>query len=139
MMSSENAFNINYEEMGKRLKKVRGASSQTAFGQPLGYKYGYVKDCEHGKKPSLEYLVKVSDYYRVSLDWLIKGVDPIGAKKTETSNLAENSPDPDLHSMIRDLSTLMQYGDPDLRGWVKIQFRRTFSDYCVTAGKNVIK
>ena len=129
-MSSENDLEINYVEIGKRLREVRGARSQTAFGQPLGYKYGYVKDCEHGKKPSLEYLVKVSAYYKVSLDWLIRSIDPIGSIESDCRITVETGSDPDLNRMIRDLKILMQNDDPDLRGWTKIQFRRTFSNYC---------
>lgn len=132
MMSSENNLEIDYAEIGKRLRKVRGARSQTAFGQPLGYKYGYVKDCEHGKKPSLEYLVKVSAYYKVSLDWLIRSIAPIGFIGSGCQITAETGSDPDLNIMIRDLKILMQNGDSDLRGWTKIQFRRTFSPYCET-------
>ncbi len=44
-----NDAEIEYNNIGKRLREVRGKLSQTAFGKPLGYKYGYVKDCEHGK------------------------------------------------------------------------------------------
>ncbi len=57
--------------------KYVGNYRRQHFGKPLGYKYGYVKDCEHGKKPSLEYLFKVSNYYSVSLDWLIRGIESI--------------------------------------------------------------
>lgn len=122
---------LNYKEIGTRLREVRGLLSQTAFGEPLGYKYGYVKDCEHGKKPSLEYLFKVSTLYGVSLEWLIKGVAPIDAKIQKI----EATFDPDLKHMVDILKELMESGNQNLRGWTIIQFENTFKQYCAAYDK----
>lgn len=116
-----NDAEIEYNNIGKRLREVRGKLSQTAFGEPLGYKYGYVKDCEHGKKPSLEYLFKVSNYYSVSLDWLIKGIESIRSNESEA--------DLELEEMYDVLKILMQDSDPNLRGWAIVQFRKSFAEY----------
>lgn len=123
---------IDYNKVGERLRRVRGAVSQTAFGKPVGYKYGYVKDCEHGKKPSLEYLFKISSYYDVSLDWVIKGIEPIGSKNAiGSAQLTANGADPELEEMYAVLKQLMQNPDPNLRGWTIIQFKKAFGDYCI--------
>lgn len=122
---------LNYKEIGTRLRKVRGSLSQTAFGEPLGYKYGYVKDCEHGKKPSLEYLFKVSTFYNVSLEWLIKGIAPASSEKQKNETIS----DPDLKRMIDILKELMESGDQNLRGWTIIQFENTFKQYCTAYDK----
>lgn len=122
---------LNYKEIGTRLRKVRGSLSQTAFGEPLGYKYGYVKDCEHGKKPSLEYLFKVSTFYNVSLEWLIKGIAPASSEKQKNETIS----DPDLKRMIDILKELMESSDQNLRGWTIIQFENTFKQYCTAYDK----
>lgn len=119
----------NYTEIGLRLRETRGSLSQTAFGEPIGYKYGYVRDCEHGKKPSLEYLFKVANHYGVSLEWLLTGVSPIDAKTQKVEAVF----DPDLKMMIDVLKGMMESGDPDLRGWAKIQFKTAFKEQCATA------
>ncbi len=116
-----NDAEIEYTNIGKRLREVRGKLSQTAFGEPVGYKYSYVKDCEHGKKPSLEYLFKVSNYYSVSLDWLIKGIVSIRANGIGV--------DTELEEMYDVLKILMQNSDTNLRGWAIVQFRKAFVEY----------
>lgn len=116
-----NDAEIEYNNIGRRLRELRGKLSQTAFGEPLGYKYSYVKDCEHGKKPSLEYLFKVSNYYSASLDWLIKGIESIRAN--------ESGVDTELDEMYDVLKFLMQNFDPNLRGWAIVQFRKSFAEY----------
>lgn len=121
----------DYKKIGQRLKELRGSLSQSAFGKPLGYKYSYVKNVEHGTKPSLEYLIKVAEYYNASLDWLLRGVAQNNANCEEISpkqQKVEAVFDPDLKIMIDVLQNLMLDGDPDLRGWTKIQFKRAFGE-----------
>lgn len=123
MLNNNNKLEIDYEEIGKRLRKARGTLSQTAFGEPIGYRYGYVKDCEHGKKPSLEYLFKISNYYNISLDWLIKGVDSITAKINESNETVVNY---DLKYMTKILDTLLNHCSPEIHNWTSVQFELTF-------------
>ena len=125
---------LDYIAIGNRLKKLRGKLSQTSFGEPVGYKYSYVKACEHGKKPSLEYLFKVSQYYNVSFDWLLTGANDIEPMDTiknseQPKQKVEAITDPDFKEMCDILQMLMLAGDADLRGWTKIQFKNAFKDY----------
>ena len=125
-MDNFNQTEPNYKGIGLRLREVRGELSQTAFGEPLGYKYGYVRDCEHGKKPSLEYLFKVSNYYSVSLEWLLKGLVPIDDKKQKVEAMF----DPDLKRMVDILIELMENDNQNLRGWAIVQFETAFKQQC---------
>jgi hypothetical protein len=117
---------LNYTEIGARLKIIRGALSQAAFGEPIGYGYGYVKNCEHGKKPSLEYIHKIVEHYGASISWIIYGIEPIYSDNK--SNRKELPFDSDLAQMTLTLKRLIESDDPDIRGWTKIQFKRTFTD-----------
>lgn len=119
----------DYKEVGKRLRKLRDSLSRNVFADSLGgYSYAYIRDCENGKKPSIEYLLKVSNVYSVSLDWLIKGSTPIDIEAQKNEAVS----DPDLRDMIAILRNLMESDDPDLRGWTKVQFKTAFKEYCAT-------
>ncbi|MHC1762115.1 MAG: helix-turn-helix domain-containing protein [Negativicutes bacterium] len=124
-MDSSSHSEPDYNAIGMRLKEVRGALSQTAFGEPIGYKYGYIRDCEHGKKPSFEYLFKVSDFYGVSLEWLLKGVASIDVGKQK----AEAIFDPDLNEMIDLLTEMLESDQQHLRSWAILQFKNAYRDY----------
>ena len=119
----------DYISIGKRLKEVREKHkvSQTAFGAPIDYGYGYVKNCEHGKKQSIEYIFAVADFYKVSLEWLLIGVDPISSKID--SNKVEAVFDPDLKMIIDVMTGLLHNSDPNLRGWAIITFNEAFAKY----------
>lgn len=121
---------LNYIQIGKRLKEVRGKLTQAAFGEQFEYGYGYVKNCEHGKKPSLEYLHKIAEHYDLSMDWIIYGKDPISSINSPQTPKVEAIFDPDLKLMMDVLKELMESGDADLRGWAKIQFKTAFQQHC---------
>ncbi|MHC1760430.1 MAG: helix-turn-helix domain-containing protein [Negativicutes bacterium] len=133
LKTNETEKELDYIAIGNRLKNLRGKLSQTSFGEPIGYKYSYVKACEHGKKPSLEYLFKVSQHYNVSFDWLLTGSDIIVPMDTIENSAPQQKVeaifDPDLKEMYDILQMLMLAGDADLRGWTKIQFKNAFKDY----------
>jgi transcriptional regulator with XRE-family HTH domain len=116
---------LNYTAIGARLKFLRGSLSQTAFGDSIGYSYGYVKNCEHGKKPSIEYLHKVVEHYGASISWIIYGIEPIYANSEIKKN--DMSFDSDLEQMTITLKKLIESDDPDIRGWTKVQFKRIFT------------
>lgn len=118
---------LDYVQIGKRLRYLRGTLTQAAFGEPIGYGYGYVKNCEHGKKPSLEYLHQIVEFYGASIAWIIYGIEPIYS--TAKFELVEAPFDPDLQKMINVLKNLMECDDPDIRGWAKVQFKHAFAEY----------
>ncbi|MEC2335140.1 helix-turn-helix transcriptional regulator [Bacillus subtilis] len=65
-------------EFGDRLKELRKSSSkkisQEEAGRAVGVSRTAYANYEHGnREPDLKTLTRLSDYYRVSLDYLIKG------------------------------------------------------------------
>lgn len=120
---------LDYIIIGKRLKYLRGELSQAVFGKNIGYSYGYVKNCEHGKKPSLEYLHKVVEYYGASINWILYGIEPIYSTELKTDFVPPY--DSDLTKMIEILIALMNKNQ-EIRAWTKIQFKRIFTEYYLT-------
>jgi transcriptional regulator with XRE-family HTH domain len=125
-MSDYKDNELNYEEIGKRLKKVRGNISQTKFSTPLCCRYEYVKACEHGKKPSLEYLFNVAKFYNVSLEWLITGLVSKDTINDCEKKQAEVIADLDLMKMTEVLKYMLANEDKYNRGWIKRQFEKAF-------------
>lgn len=73
---------INYEdikqEFGKRLKYQRAmfGVSQEKLAEIIGCSTQYIYQIESGKcKPSIDALLSISDYFGVSIDYLLKGND----------------------------------------------------------------
>lgn len=116
--------NFNFEEIGKRIRHVRGTLSQTTFGDSIDSSRSYVNNIEHGAKPSIEFLANVCLVYNVSLDWLVFG------KEVQLQTLTEATPDQDLKEMTDVLKHLLESNNPDMRGWAKVQFNKIFKDYC---------
>lgn len=145
---------LDYKEVGKRLKLVRGRLTQEAFASTLGVSASYVKKTELGGKPSLKYLTNIAADYVVSLDWLLLGnfaIETTNAAAIQPKSILENSAayqteakqqspvtveDPELAEMVKTLTDIMSSGDPNLRAWGKIQFRHAFDAY--TARKNAL-
>lgn len=145
---------LDYQQVGKRLKLVRGRLTQEAFASSLGVSASYVKKTELGGKPSLKYLTNIAAGYSVSLDWLLLGNDTgktADASGIPSKIILENSTayqtevnlqnpltaeDPELAEMVKTLTDIMNSGDPDLRAWGKIQFRHAFDSF--TARKNAL-
>ncbi|TCL38218.1 transcriptional regulator with XRE-family HTH domain [Anaerospora hongkongensis] len=145
---------LDYKEVGKRLKLVRGRLTQEAFASTLGVSASYVKKTELGGKPSLKYLTNIAADYVVSLDWLLLGnvaIETTNAAAIQPKSILENSAayqteakqqspvtaeDSELAEMVKTLTDIMSSGDPNLRAWGKIQFRHAFDAY--TARKNAL-
>lgn len=97
---------MNYQEVGARIKFLRGELSQAEFGR-------LVKDCsqtyvgmvETGKrKPSIEFLFSLASNFKVSIDYLLTGKEhsktAIFEPEEKTKLLEENRI---LHNEIRAL------------------------------------
>lgn len=111
---------IDYKMIGQRLKIARGKRTLADFSNALGFSPSYVSNCEHGAKPSLEYLIAISQTFNVSLNELILGYEP-----QEITHLEK---DADFEMMVSILEKLTNSPDPDIRAWTKIQFNRAFKD-----------
>lgn len=65
---------VNWEDISRRLRGVRGLATQIEFGKALGVGQNIVSRYERGRvKPPLDYLVAVARHAKVTLDWLILG------------------------------------------------------------------
>lgn len=62
--------------IGTRIKKLRGEKNLADFGAELGVSGQQISKIEHGNSsPSLELATKICEYYNVTMDWLIRGVE----------------------------------------------------------------
>lgn len=123
---------LDYIKIGERLKHIRGKMSLTAFGEQFGCSYSYVRNCEHGKKPSLEYLHAIVEFFCISMNWLMYGIGPMNLhdNPVQETQKVEAIFDPDLKRMIDVLKELMESDNQNLRGWAIIQFENTFKQQC---------
>lgn len=78
--------------------------------------------------PSADAIIGLCNFYNVSSDWLLRGIEP-QMQQDETIS------DPDLKRMIDILKELMESSDQNLRGWTIIQFENTFKQYCTAYDK----
>ena len=84
------------DDFGERLRKLRVAQdlTQQQLGEKLGVvpstigKYEKVKD----SYPSIEVLIKLSDFFSVSTDYLLKGIEPTGNVENNINGSLSNSP-----------------------------------------------
>lgn len=91
--------------------------------QRTGIAAGNISHYRNGKiKPSFDAIIELSKLFNVSLDYLILG-------KGEDSNNIISISDPDLEYMTLILKHMLDDPDPDMRSWVRRQFKYAFKDY----------
>jgi transcriptional regulator with XRE-family HTH domain len=109
------------KQLGKRVAEIRGKLKQKEFAEIIGVSRSYVGNIEQGiTMPSLEVLMKICHQYHVSLDYIVYGTK--SSQQTSESNS-------DLEEMIDVLTRLIKTNNPDLIGWTKVQFQKTFGEY----------
>jgi transcriptional regulator with XRE-family HTH domain len=65
---------VSGNQVGQRIKKVRGSYTQTHFAKAVGVrKQNYISRYEHGRIPSPELLVRIAEFGKTSVDWLLTG------------------------------------------------------------------
>jgi transcriptional regulator with XRE-family HTH domain len=65
---------IDRQEIGKRIKKIRGTYTQYQFAEKIGKRQGDVTKYENGRAlPEPDTLLKIVCIGKVSLDWLLTG------------------------------------------------------------------
>jgi len=59
-----------------RIRELRGEQSQTEFGEQFGLGQGNIAHLESGRSnPSIHFLLELSQYYNVTIDFLLKNED----------------------------------------------------------------
>lgn len=69
-------MSLDAREIGQRIRSVRRNKKvrQRELGDILGFSENYIGKLETGKRiPSLDALVRIADYFDVSLDYLVRG------------------------------------------------------------------
>lgn len=64
---------IDYVQVGKRLRQVRGSQSQSVFAKKYNKRQAQISKIENGKEITLDWLYEISENEGVSLDYLVKG------------------------------------------------------------------
>lgn len=65
---------LSRPDVCSRLREVFGSETQAAVAERLGVRQGYISRYLRGQVPDPEVLVRISEVYQVSLDWLLRGV-----------------------------------------------------------------
>ena len=66
--------NVSKTQVGQRIRTIRGTVNQTHFAKMIGVrKQNYVSRYEHGRIPNPELLVRIANYGKVTVDWLLTG------------------------------------------------------------------
>lgn len=65
---------VSSMQVGQRIRLIRGKTTQTDFAKLIGVrKQNYVSRYEHGRIPNPDLLVKIANYGKVTVDWLLTG------------------------------------------------------------------
>jgi transcriptional regulator with XRE-family HTH domain len=65
---------VSKSHVGQRIRSIRGKINQTDFAKMIGVrKQNYVSRYEHGRIPNPELLVRIANYGKVTVDWLLTG------------------------------------------------------------------
>lgn len=81
------------EQFWERIKKLikLNCTTQRELSKKLGYKESYiVSSILHKISPNAELLVKLSEYFDVSIDYLLKGFDYSGSNSNQSPDLVDN-------------------------------------------------
>lgn len=84
------------DDFGERLRKLRAAENltQSQLGEKLGVVPSTIGKYEKvpNSFPSVEVLIKLSDFFNVSLDYLLKGTPASGNVENNINGSMSNSP-----------------------------------------------
>ncbi len=115
-------------EIIERIKQIRKEAglSQDKFAKAIGVSSGNVSSWESKKAlPGALALRSIHENLGYSIDWLLTGKIPSSFKQPTISTES----DQDLKEMTTVLEQLLKNDNPDIRGWAKVQFKKTFKEY----------
>lgn len=84
---------LNRQEIGLRIRSIRGERSQKEFAELTGATQSYISDLERGKCfPSVTFLARLSDISGRSFDWILSGKEELEGppKPAEPAEPAES-------------------------------------------------
>ena len=110
--------------LGQRLyalRKFRGLSLQE-LAEATGISRSNLNRYEHdASKPTTEYLKLLCQFYRVSSDYLLFGMQEDAAQREGWDRF-----DPQLKGMVQRLAAAMNSDEPHRRSWAIVQFEQAF-------------
>ena len=110
-----------HERLAKLI--VESKLSQKEIEKLTGISAGNISYYRNGKiKPSFDAILKFAKLFNVSTDYLLLGIGE------ESDNIISIS-DPDLEYMTLILKHMLDDPYPDMRSWVRRQFKYAFKDY----------
>jgi len=117
-------------EVYERLKEARlkVGLSTTKVSKIAKVSEGNLSDLEKGAYyPSAGTLLRLSDAYGVSIDWLLKGKNADLAVMNETNR--------EIVTFLREVYRDWEESDPEIRSWIIVQLRRAFPEIAERVGK----
>lgn len=116
------------KEVAYRLKSARTKTGLniSEVAQQTGLSVGNLSELENGKYlPSTKSLILLSDIYKVSIDWIVKGKL---SDELPPNNEQIIVPDKRLREFLRLLVKLWINGDRDIKGWIIVQLGKAFPE-----------
>ena len=122
----------NFSLFPDRLKKCikEKGCTQVELAQQLGISKYTLTKYLHGRIPETTILYALAKFFNKPMEWFLTGEYSTIVPQNEMQKV--EAFDPDLKMMIAVLKELMESGDPDLRGWTKIQFKSAFKEHCAS-------
>lgn len=78
---------LDRKKIGERIRACRGELSQKAFAAKLNFNQTYISQIELGsRKPSIDFLVKLSDLTDYSVDYILRGSKLVRISKSQLEN-----------------------------------------------------
>ena len=104
--------NINYVEIGKRIKNEREKNGITRekFAELIGISTTYLSQLELGQRTSsLNTTVKIANVLNISLDYLIHGNSAVKVDRNELIKLINNADNKDLLVLKQILDAVLPF------------------------------
>jgi len=92
-MNKKEFVQLNFIDIGKRIKLLRGSMQQDEFANLFDMsRQQDVSKIEHAKlKPSLELILKISVYFNKSMEWILTGEDNMNPIEDICFNIVKES------------------------------------------------
>ncbi len=120
---------VDLSGISLRLKQIRSIHNLTPKQVFLktGISTGNLSELENGKyPPSTKTLILLSELYRVSVDWILKGFTKDSEVASAYEDTSQLFPNEEMRSFVEKLSVLWANGDRDVQGWIVVQLRQAF-------------
>ncbi len=105
-----NLDNINYMDIGKRVKSERERNGITRenFSEIVGISPTYLSQIELGQRhPSLPTTIKIASSLHISLDFLVYGEKALNINKGDLIEIIDHAQDKDLYILKEILSIIL--------------------------------